>query len=302
VTVVAYGSDMLFRAKAQRLLDHLAQAHVNSVALMIPILQDSWSASVVYPDPKLTPPLSDVSAFLDEAHRRGFTVMLRPILDERRLGGAHWRGDIQPRDRVGWFRTYRDLMVTYAGAAEKQHADIFNVGTEFNSLQPYTTDWLNVIASVRAVFSGQVTYSENYNAPNIGFGRALDFVGVDAFFPLEAPFGASTGQLAASWQSWLPQIRQMGRIAGKPVVITEIGVTAEAGSYRRPFVWHQGTGLSLETQRRYYDASCQVLKPQVSGLYWWEFDLNPPDNPQQDTGFNPQGKPAEVSMQRCFGG
>lgn len=302
VTVVVYGHDPLFRAKAQRLLNHLAAAHANSVALMVPVLQGGWSASVVYADRDLTPPLDDVGAFLEEAHQRGFTVMLRPILDERWLGAAHWRGDIQPRNRALWFQTYRDLMVSYARVAQDQHADIFNVGTELNSLQPYTQDWLGVIAAVRSVFSGQVIYSENYNAPDIGFGRALDYVGVDAFFPLDAAIGASTGQLAAAWRAWLPQIRQMGGIAGKPVIITEIGVTSEAGSYRRPYVWRQNTGLSLETQQRYYDASCQVLKPQFAGLYWWEFDLNPPVNPQRDLSFTPQGKPAEASMQRCFSG
>lgn len=302
VTVVVYGTDPLFRAKAGHLLDHLAAGHVNSVALMVPILQDSWDASVVHASPEFTPSPDDISAFLDEAHQRGFTVTLRPILDERYLGAGHWRGDIKPHDLGRWFQSYENLMVSYAQLAQAQHADIFNVGTEFNSLQPYTQDWLNVIAGVRSVFSGQVIYSENYNAPYIGFGRSLDYVGVDAFFPLNAAGGASTGQLAAAWQAWLPQIRQMGTIAGKPVLITEIGVTSEAGSYRRPYVWHQNTGLSLVTQQRYYDASCQVLKPLFAGLYWWEFDLNPPADPRRDLSFNPEGKPAEASMQHCFGG
>jgi glycosyl hydrolase family 113 len=300
VTVIAYGTDPEFAEKVGKLLDHLARQGVNSVALMVPIFQDGWTASSVYADAQLTPTVDTVRTFIREAADRDFTVALRPILDEKRLGGAHWRGDIRPSNRAAWFRSYTQLLLQYARVAKDEQADIFSVGTEFNSLQPDTADWLQIIAAVRSVFTGSVTYAANYNAPTIGFATALDFVSVDAFFPLAAPVGATTDQLVRAWQAWIPTLAQMQRVTGKPVVLSELGVTSEAGSYRTPYVWHHFSGLSLQAQAAYYEASCSALKSQVAGIYWWEYDLNPPASPLTDPGFDPFGKPAEAQVRDCF--
>ena len=300
VAVVAYGTDPGFAAKARTLLDHLAGLGANSVALMVPIFQDGWTASSVYADAQLTPTVDTVRTFIREAEARDFTVTLRPFLDERRLGAPHWRGDIRPGNRAAWFAGYTQLLLQYAHVGQDEHADIFSVGTEFNSLQPDSAAWRALVGSVRTVFKGSVTYSVNYNATAIGFASALDFISVDAFYPLAAPAGASTDQLIRAWQPWLGALAQIHQATGKPVVLSEVGVTSEVGSYRAPYVWHHLSGLSLQAQAAYYEASCAVLKAKVAGIYWWEYDLNPPASPGTDLGFDPFGKPAEPQLQRCF--
>ena len=56
--------------------------------------------------------------------------------------------------------------------------------------------------------------------------------------------------------------------------------------------------LHDEYQRAYYAGTCAAVKGAVGGLYWWDFELNPPA--ENDTGFVPQGKPAELEVGRCF--
>jgi hypothetical protein len=304
-TVVIYGNDPYFQAKSASILDHLATVGVNSVAVMIPIFQNSWRASTVYADSQLTPTPQNLAIFFQEANLRGFSVLVRPILDESKLGFVspgipHWRGDIVPVNLNAWFSSYDNLLVQYAQAAQTGGADIFDVGTEMNSLQEDRTAWLQTIGLVRQVFSGEITYSANYNYLIVPFAQALDFVSVDAFYPLAVPAGASTQTLINAWRSWVPDLTEFRRSTGKPVVITEAGVTSEIGSYQSPAVWHHYVGLSLQDQAAYYDATCAAVKPVVQGIYWWEYDFTPPTSPHTNTGFDPQGKPAEAALTRCF--
>jgi hypothetical protein len=302
VTVLAYGNDPAFGQKARAVLEHLATLGVNSVGLAFPLYQSNWTASDVHADPTQTLTVANATAFTTEAHRRGFTVMLRPLLDEQSFHpDGKWRGLIQPSDPDGWFKTYAAALDPYVRLATAQHVEVFDVGTEFSSLQSDGPRWSRLIASVRRTYRGQVTYSANWQDPVPAFAKALDFLGVDAFYPLGTSSTATADALVTAWQPWLADIRRAAASTGKAVVITELGTTSEVGSYQQPWVWQHGTGVSLEAQAAYYDASCRALKPSVHGMYWWVFSLDAVATPSSDPGYEPEGKPAETQIGKCFG-
>jgi hypothetical protein len=301
VTIVIYGNDPSLVPKTQALLDRLKALKVNSVSLAFPLYQDGWNASSVRTDPISTPTTDYMNTFAREAHQRGMAVMLRPLLDEQTLHPSHWRGDIQPSDRAAWFRSYGTLLVSYARVAAAARIEVMDIGTEFGSLQADSKPWLGIIASTRAVYKGQLTYSANWDTGYPAFGTALDFIGVDAFFPLSAPKGASVNQLITAWGAWTAHLEEISRVAGKPIVLTELGTTAEVASYQTPYRWEHGSGFSAEDQRRYYAASCQALKPMMAGMYWWALDFYPRGGPlATSTDYNPMDKPAEQEIQHCF--
>jgi len=303
VIVYADGTDPALLSKAQRLLDHLVAVKVNSVALVFPLYQSSWTSSDVHADPSKTPTDEFLDGFIAAAHQRDLAVMVRPLIDDTPLMKAgHWRGQLQPSDPGAWYAAYKTLMVKYAGIAQAEDGEVFDIGTELSSLQNNTPPWLDLIAAVRVVYTGQLTYSNNWGGPYPAFGSALDFASVDAFYPLSAPHGASVAQLISAWQQWTPLLTQMQASLGKPVVLTELGTTSEPDSYRTPYDWHHGGGVSLEAQRRYYAASCQALKPLVGGMYWWVYYTNWFDKvqPASDPGYQPVGKPAEQEITACY--
>ncbi|HYM96276.1 MAG TPA: hypothetical protein VET26_03160, partial [Candidatus Sulfotelmatobacter sp.] len=124
VSVVVYGNDPYFQLKARALLDRLARLGVNSLSLVIPVFQQGWSASQVYVDPVRTPSDARIAVFATEAHRRGFTLMLRPLLDiVVAQDGSHWRGSIQPPDPVRWKQTYAAILMNYARLAQANRVD-----------------------------------------------------------------------------------------------------------------------------------------------------------------------------------
>jgi len=303
VIVYADGSDPGLLSNAQRLLDHLVALKVNSVALVFPIYQSSWTSSDVHADASKTPSDEFLHDFIVAAHQRDLAVMLRPLIDDTPLMKAgHWRGQLHPSNPGAWYASYKALMLKYAAIGQAGDSEVLDIGTELSSLQNDTPAWLDLIAAVKEVYKGQLTYSINWGSPYPAFGSALDFASVDAFFPLSAPHGASVAQLVSAWQQWTPSLSQLQASLGKPLVLTELGTTSEPDSYRSPYDWHHGGGVSLEAQRRYYAASCQALKPLVGGMYWWVYYTNWFDKmqPATDPGYQPAGKPAEQEITACY--
>lgn len=306
VAVLAYGNDEPegFEAKSAALLDRLAGLHVNAVSLTYPLFQDGWEAAEVRADPRQTPSEENIATFIREAKRRGFTVLLRPVLDEQSLTSTgHWRGSIAPADLDAWFESYGGLLVRAARVADAEGADILAVGTELTSLHDERRRWRSLISGIRRSFDGQVTYATNWDATapahHPAFVEALDFLSVDAFFPLEAAPDAGVSELVEAWRPWIREVRRLGPPLGE-IVFTEVGVRAQEGAHRRPYVWEHDAPPSAGAQRRYYAAACAALGDRIGGLYWWMVDIHHPTEAPSVEDFSPLGKPAERELARCF--
>ncbi|MDQ6711256.1 MAG: hypothetical protein M3Z11_11975 [Candidatus Dormibacteraeota bacterium] len=303
VIVYADGNDPSLLSDAGRLLDHLVTIKVKIVALAFPLYQTSWTSTDVHADPTKTPSTDFLNGFIEAAHKRSLAVLLRPLIDDTPLKqSGHWRGQLQPGNPGAWFASYKTAIVGYANLAKTEGAEVLDIGTELNSLQTNTAAWQDVISAIRSVYTGQLTYSSNWDVPYPAFGGALDFASIDAFYPLSAPNNASVGQLVTAWSKWTGQLRDLKSATGKPVVLTELGTTSEPNSYQTPYNWTHGGQVSLEAQRAYYAASCQALKSVVSGMYWWVYYTNWFDKlvPQSDPGYQPIGKPAEKEITSCY--
>ena len=301
VSVVIYGNDPYFQQKAQALLNRLANLGVNSVSLVIPIFQDGPRASQVFVDAKKTPSDLRITSFVSEAHRRGFTVMLRPLLD---IGvpetPTDWRGSIRPSDVTQWRQSYTALILDYAQLAARNEVEIFDIGSELDSMEPNTAFWQRLIVSVRSAYHGQVTYSSNWAKWYPAYGSSLDFISIDAYFPLNRPATASASEIAKAWPQWINRMQAIARSFGKPLVLTELGATPLTGSFQQPWIWDNGQPIDLTAQQRYYQAACASVVPRFSGVYWWMYTLDPPAKPELDRSYAVAGKPAEDDLKACF--
>ena len=309
-SVLAYGNAPDFVQKTQVVLDRLVGLGVTSVSFVFPVFQQNWTATDVYTDAERTPSGKNMSAFVRAAHERGMSVVLRPTLDEGSLvTDGKWRGTLQPADLMAWFSSYGVLMEGYAVFAESEGVESFIVGTEFSLLEKETAFWDDLISDVRKVYTGRVSYSYNWDAQDLGFAGSLDYVGVDAFFPLDLPPGASVDELVLAWQPWLDMLWNIQQVTGKDVTLTEVGTRSEAGSYQAPWVWEGDGPLSQEDQANYFEATCAVAMTPAArkegrsfdGMYVWAADLNQgTDIPPADTGFTPLTKQAESVIEECY--
>lgn len=307
VNDVFYFQDPEFREKVAPNLDRLVDLNVNHISVVIPIYQDGYEATVIYNHPTNTPKREDISFFITEAHKRGFTITLRPLMDEEVfIPEGQWRGSLRPTSVDLWFESYSALITDYAKFAEEYDVEFFSIGSEFSDLEHYNEHWLNVIASVRTVYTGQITYATNWDPSWSNFPLAatpwklaLDFESIDAYFRIDAPNDATVEQMAAAWQPWVTVITDSGRTLDS-LVFAEIGVIPREGAHRIPYIWESSAPIDEEMQRRFYAAACQVFGGKIRGLHWWLIDLRLPDDADFINNFNPLGRPAEQEIASCY--
>ncbi len=140
---------------------------------------------------------------LDWARERGLAVMMIPHIA---YWGTKflWRGEINfatPAEWDNFFNDYETWIVDMARIAQAHEVPLFCVGLEFTFAEKFPERWLKIIAAVRAVYYGKLTYGGNWNEfENVQFWDALDYIGVLAYFPLTKTPNPSQEELSAAWE------------------------------------------------------------------------------------------------------
>ena len=96
--------------------------------------------------------------------------MVRPLIDflnpteSAPYSVGDWRQDYQPTNVAAFFASYKQMIVAEAQVAQANGAQMFSIGAELDQLAgaQYLSYWTDIINSVRAVFSGKLTYSASW--------------------------------------------------------------------------------------------------------------------------------------------
>jgi len=147
------------------------------------------------------------------------------------------------------------------------------------------------------VYPGRLTYCANWSdeAERIEFWDALDFIGVQAYYPLADRDRPSTPEVGARWQSIAARLERLARRTGKPVVFTEVGYKSMVGSLREPWTWNTDGEPDTTQQRIAFTTLFETLwhRPWFAGMFVWKWHPHPrADAGRTARDFTPQGKPA----------
>ncbi|MGB1243314.1 MAG: glycoside hydrolase family 113 [Chitinophagales bacterium] len=95
--------------------------------------------------------------------------------------------------------------------------------------------WVKLIQKVRTLYNGKLTYAANYdNYHEVDFWEHLDFIGINAYFPLRKPSDElpPTNELLANfeenWRNVFKEINSFKKkhhLSEKPLLFTELGYT-----------------------------------------------------------------------------
>jgi len=249
---------------------------------------------------------------VEKAHQIGMMVVLKPMVD---VADGSWRGTISPTNWTLWFQNYRYFVDYYANISQMNNVEMLVVGTELRSSQSLTSNWRSVISEVRARFSGNITYAANwdsYGTGSIAFWDALDYVGVDAYFPLTNSYNPTETQLKNAWsycttsgyvgRNWTQEIYTTYLQTGKKVVFTEIGYTSQNGTNMQPYNWNPSGVLDLQEQADCYQAAIEAFmgRSWFLGWFWWTWETNPNAGGSLDKDYPPQNKPAQDILNQYY--
>ena len=250
------------------------------------------------------------------AKRLGIKTLLKPHIWLRSRSDGKWRGEIEmdtEADWQSWFESYRTFILHYARFAEKNGIEALCIGMELRtSTVTRELDWRDIIKEVRKVYSGQLTYGANWylEFKEIQFWDELDFIGVQAYFPLADTTNPDLEELKAGWVPHRDSLEAISKKFNKPIVFTEIGYRSNVDGAVRPWEWPQrpiGTASEedLQTQANCYEAFFQTFWQEdwCGGAYFWKWF---PTSRRSGSGqtlrnFTPQNKPAEQVMARWYG-
>src|SRR5437879_12905181 len=92
---------------------------------------------------------------------------------------------------------YREFILHYARLAELGGFDLLSIGTELEGVTSYEEEWRRIIADVRRVYHGPITYAANWGEEieSIRFWDALDYVSGNNDYPLAAKPSARAEEL-----------------------------------------------------------------------------------------------------------
>lgn len=306
MSYAGYAPDVYLSPESDREVRHIAATGANNLVVIPQWYQDDRTSTSIAPWSKKTPSDASVVHVIRLAHALKMGVTLKPFDDAK---DNTWRALYQPRDWAAWFRSYTAFIVHYARIAQREHVDMFSVGCEYTSSDAtHGAEWRKVIAAVRKVYHGPLTYAADWPAySRVAFWNAVDYVGIDAYFPLSRKTRPTLGELEAAWRGWERQIADWRKSAGirKGVIFTEIGYTSRVGTARDPAAYAYRAPVDLRTQQLAYEATFRTVyqAPWLAGILWFWWD-NPsvPDYPggPADVGYTPHGKPAEAVLRNWF--
>jgi hypothetical protein len=325
----------------------LVTTGANSVALAFEYGIDV-DTSTVYADSGYTESSSVIASTIAEANSRGLNVMVRPLidfLDPSKIGSysvSDWRSTYNPANAAAFFASYKSMIVSVAQLAQANGAASLSIGVELDQLTgpAYQSYWTDIITAVRAVFSGKLTYSSDWDdnqspwqgshglpagtgdlTTQVSFWSQLDYLGIDAYPPISNAASPTVSQLVAGWtqtptvpstlattgnQSLISYFASVATATGLPLIFTELGYESATDAASQPFGSSTNTydpSLQSNLYAAFFEAWRQSGNDTLTGVYFWNWDPDAGEvGPGNGANFSPQGEPAQAVVTANFGG
>ena len=137
---------------------------------------------------------------IEKAHELGLKVMLKPHV----WMSNGWIGEYKlssEEEWIIWEQEYEKYILVFAQMASNKNVEMLCVGTEIkNSAIDRPEFWLGLIEKIRKIYGGKITYAANWDDYHlVPFWDKLDYIGVDAYFPLIQSSDISVDELNEAW-------------------------------------------------------------------------------------------------------
>lgn len=240
-------------------------------------------------------------------HSNGLQVMLKPHVWVK---GDGWPGQFKletEEDWKQWEANYTAYIMAYLHVADSLKVSMFCIGTEFNEAIKHRPDfWKDLASLCRQNYSGKLTYAANWDSyTGVTFWDELDYIGIDAYFPISDEKSPSVTRLKKNWQEPRQSLKKLAEKYQKPILFTEYGYRSAdfaAGKH-----WEMGgkeMPVNLEAQANAYEALYQVFwdEPWFAGGFLWKwFPAHIKVGGKDDNDYTPQNKPAEQFIRKWYG-
>lgn len=232
-------------------------------------------------------------------------LMLKPQIW---ISKGVYTGKINPPNQRAWQElksSYRAFILHFAQLAEKHKLSLFCIGTELSSMVKEDPQfWRTLIREVRAVYHGKLVYAENWDQYQaVPFWDALDYIGINAYFPLKGDRGLTVEAIKQRWRKISSPMSRMSATFDRPILFTEMGYRSITNPLSRPWDYSKGQAYNPEMQAMALAALLDYFTAQAwwkGGFVWKWFPDHVNAGGKNHTGFSPQNKLAEDVLRTYF--
>ena len=237
--------------------------------------------------------------YIAELRKQQIKIMLKPHIWVYR---GEYTGHIKMADEASWKQlesSYENFILDYAQLAEELNVPILCIGTELEQFVLKRTDyWTTLIEKIRMVYTGEITYAANWDEfKRIDIWKQLDYIGIDAYFPLSDKETPTIEDCRAGWESHKTAIQEVVDRFDKRVLFTEYGYRSTHFAAKEP--WRSDrykAQVNLEAQTNATIALYEEFWDEnwfAGGFVWKWFHKHDRAGGEENNMFTPQNKPVE---------
>ena len=247
-----------------------------------------------------------VKQYANEFKKEQIEIMLKPQI-------WVWRGEFTGKismeseeDWIAFENAYSKFILAYAAQAEQLNATIFCIGTELeNFVISRPKYWKQLIKEIRKVYGGKLTYAANWDEfKRVPFWSDLDFIGIDAYFPLTEKKSPRVKEFELGWQAHKEKIEEYSNKFDKQVLFTEYGYRSVNYTGKQPWDASKIQGeVNLEAQKNATQAIYNQFWNEdwfAGGFLWKWFYNHDQVGGETDNRFTPQNKPTEKLIRKLY--
>ncbi|MFT5922317.1 MAG: hypothetical protein ACI8TS_001654 [Flavobacteriales bacterium] len=245
-----------------------------------------------------------VESCIQQAKQNDLKVIIKPqIWFNSGTFTGHHRCETEA-DWKSFEEDYTRFIMIYAELSAKYDLPAFCIGTELCTFAETRQEfWKGLIQEVRSVYNGKLTYAANWDSyTRVPFWGELDYVGIDAYFPLSDAKSPVKEDLIKAWGPICDQLEAFSNDLGIQVIFMEWGYRSTDYCAKTPWETGEGNAVNLNSQAQAIAAVFEGVwhKPWYAGGFIWKWFPNGSRGGSDDNRFTPQNKPAEEVISNYF--
>lgn len=243
---------------------------------------------------------SGAKQYIRMLHKNGVQVMLKPQIW---IWRGEFTGTLEMQSEKDWLAlevSYEKFLMAYARLAEKTNTELLCIGTELERfVKNRPMFWKNLIQKIRSVYTGKLTYAANWDEyTKTTFWEDIDFIGIDAYFPLSEERTPSVEQLRRGWKKHKEKMSAFSLEKNRPIIFTEYGYRSMDYTAKKPWLVDRNEqNVNLEGQVNAKKAIFEEFWGEnwfAGGYVWKWFIHHDRAGGEKDNRFTPQNKPAQL--------
>lgn len=247
-----------------------------------------------------------VKQYVKTLKKQQIKVMIKPQIW---VSHGAFTGFIKMNTEEEWQeleQTYENFILDFAKVAEDINAEILCIGTELENFVAHRPKfWTQLIKKIRTIYKGKLTYAANWNEfTKTPFWADLDYVGIDAYFPVSDLKTPTVEDCLKGWNAHLSDIKDVHKTTKKPILFTEFGYRSFDFSGKKPWLTgNYDANPNLEAQVNTTKALFKTFWEEdwfAGGFVWKWFHNYEQSGGTKDNMFTPQNKPAEDIIRQYY--